>query len=174
MSLDLILMVLVVLAVAVEALNFLAKDLLPDLYGEKQLNTSLEKAQGELQQTDKKFTDRHGKLTKLQDEVEAARKAVHEVEEQITRGIEVPPVLVHTAGQPGRGKRFRATLSKELPATPDPVQQLIWEKPNFIDVWASDADAAHDAVAGQYKTPNGYQLGAFAPAPVPVQAGKST
>ena len=101
-------------------------------------------------------------LRKALADLDRAKTAYHDLEKEMSRRQRVEPVLVYQIGQETEtGIRFRATVSKALPAEPDPNQKRLWGRQNFVEVWTASEDKARTLAADQFPAKHGYTIGAF-------------
>jgi hypothetical protein len=159
------------LAVIVEVLNLVARDFFGGGRAQETIKESIRKTQSEIRAADKKLdslrTTRRGVLT----EFERAANKIEELEKQMRRAPDVPPALIHTlASTAGSGTRYRAKITKTLPADADEHQTLLWKHESFLDVTAAGPDDARDAARRQFPEGHGYTIGPFAPVSSSVES----
>lgn len=168
-----ILSALLLFAAAVEVFLLLGKDHLLDTRRRAALETSLQQAYTDLQEAKKRVEAKRAALLAKVEEVERRRAELQAADRAFAAAQKVMPTLVHTLGEQNAGIRFRAPLSKELPATPEAAQKLIWSCNNVVDVWAGDAAAARDMAEKQFRAKQDYNVGEFtampADAPAPIE-----
>ncbi len=156
---------LFIVAVAVELFLYLGKDYLLDTRRRAALEASLRQSYLDLQEAKRRIEVERAGLIAALDEADRQRAALSEADAAFARSQKIMPDLIHTLGERNSGIRFRAPLSKQLPATPEASQKLIWSCRNFLDVWASDANAARLAAEKQFQAKQDYDVGEFAAMP---------
>ena len=162
-----ILSALFMLAVVVEVFLLLGKDYLLDTRRRAALEVSLRQAYAELLEARARVEARRAELLAAIDAADDQRAELNEADEAFARSQRILPNLVHVLGDRNSGIRFRAPISKMLPATPDPAQQLIWSCKNFVDVWAGDIQAARELVLNQFRIKHDYDIGELTAMPPP-------
>ena len=167
-----ILSALFVFAVALELFLFLGKDYLLDTRRRAALEASLRQRYVDLQEAKKRIEVERAGLIAAIDEADRQRAALYEADKAFARSQKVMPSLIHTLGERNSGLRFRAPLTKQLPATPETSQKLIWSCQNFIDVWASDAYAARHTAEKQFHVKQDYDVGEFVAMPPQAPAAE--
>lgn len=150
------------LALAVEVLNFIAREFLSGVRREDTLKSAIEHTQKDLDEAKRKIGGIKSKLRQGLADLDRVKTAYHEVEKETARRNKVDPILVHLVGPSvGSGFRFRAPVTKVLPEKPDPNQKVLWTKESFVEVWAATEDAARTAAFEQFPSKQGYTIGAF-------------
>ncbi|MBV8536575.1 MAG: hypothetical protein JO128_13340 [Alphaproteobacteria bacterium] len=160
--------VLFVVAVAVELFLVLGKDYLLDTRRRASLEASLRQSYVDLQEARKRIEVERAGLIAAIEEADRQRAALSEADDAFARSQKTMPNLIHTLGERNSGIRFRAPLAKELPATPEPSQKLMWSCRNFVDVWASDLQAARQIAEKQFQAKQDYEFGDFVAMPSPA------
>jgi len=149
-------------ALAVEVLNFTAREFLSGVRREDVLKSAIRQTQKDLAEADEKISGIKSKLRHALNDLDKVKTAYHETEKEIARRNRVDPLLVHLVGaEAGTGFRFRAQITKVLPEKPDPNQTVLWGKDNFVEVWATTEDEARATAVGQFPTKQGYTIGSF-------------
>ncbi|HTY66807.1 MAG TPA: hypothetical protein VMH36_09155 [Alphaproteobacteria bacterium] len=156
---------LFIVAVAVELFLFLGKDYLLDTRRRAALEASLRQSYIDLQEAKRRIEVERAGLIAAIDEADRQRAALSEADAAFARSQKIMPDLIHTLGERNSGIRFRAPLTKQLPATPEASQKLMWSCRNFLDVWASDANAARQTAEKQFQAKQDYEIGEFAAMP---------
>lgn len=164
-----VLSVLFLFAVAVELFLLLGKDHLLDTRRRTALEASLRQAYTDLQEAKTRIAAQRAAVLAAIEEDERQRADRHEADRAFAAAQKIMPTLVHTLGERNTGLRFRAPLSKVLPATPEPSQKLIWSCKNFVDVWAGDAAGARAVAERQFQIKQDYDVGTFTAMP-PAEA----
>jgi DNA-binding protein H-NS len=164
---QLILMVLFVAAAAVEATLLIASDSIFGAGRTKALEAEIKRTQDDLKEAAKRLKERQSKLREANDENDKQLAKLEEIEKQASKAPRARPLLVHTAGPPGTGKRFRARVNKTLPMDPEAKQKLIWDHDNYVEVWVGDAESARQIAVRQFTAEAGYTVGDFVFIPPP-------
>lgn len=164
MTLLLILAVLAAFAIAVEALNFIAPDFIATMRRDAALKESVANTQKEVAESEKRLDGLRRQLRALQHDLSRATDGLEKLDEQFAERRRAEPVLVYLIASANKVPyRFRAPLSKALPAEPEDSQAMMWGSPAFVEVEANSADEAKQIAARQFPSQNGYAVGAFAP-----------
>ncbi len=167
------LVILVLCGIALEVLLNFGKHLLLGTRKHEALEEQIQKAQEDLRVSQKKIEERRATLRAAVEDADRTKADLQAAEKAFQESQKVVPTLVHVIGMPYSGARFRAMVTKDLPAKPDRSQQRIWACKNFIEVWADDANAAKVAIAKQFQEKQGYKVSDLtecapeAPRPVP-------
>lgn len=156
-----ILSVLFALAVAAELFLFVGKDYLLNKRRHMAIEASVRQVYVDLKESETRIEARRAALLAAVNAADARLANMIEADKSFATSHKVMPVLVHTVGDVGAGLRFRASLSKELPATPEASQQLIWRCKNLVEVWAADIGSARDLASKQFRDGQGYDIGEF-------------
>lgn len=152
-------------AVALELFLLLGKDALLKTRRRDALEASLRQTYTDLKEARQRIEARRTALLAAVDDAERQRGELAEADKAFARSQKTSPTLVHSVGEHGTGVRFRAAISKHLEATAEPSLKLIWGCQNFVDVWASDIDAARAVAAAQLPAKHGYVVGELAAMP---------
>ena len=153
---------LVAIALVVEVLNFIAREFLSGVRREDALKADVQKIQADIDEATGKLGGLKNDLRKALADLDGAKNSFHEVDKEIARRQRVEPVLVYQLGtETGTGFRFRAPVTKTLPAEPDAGQALLWKRQNFVEVWTASEDKARSLAADQFPAKHGYSIGAF-------------
>ena len=156
-----VLSALVVFAIALEVFLFLGKDYLLNARRRNALEASLRQAYADLQAAQKRLEEGRAALIAAIEDADGQRSQMRDADRAFAESHKVMPTLIHTLGHPGSGLRFRAPMAKELPAAPEPSQEVIWGCTNVVEVWAETADAARALAARQFAPKRGYAAGAL-------------
>lgn len=160
-----ILSALLLFAVAVEVFLFVGKDHLLDTRRRAALEATLRQAYTDLQEAKTRIAAKRADLLKAVEEGERQRAALQDATRAFAVSQKITPTLIHTLGERNAGVRFRAPLTKHLPATPEDAQKLVWSCKNFVDVWAGDAATAHQMAEKQFQVKQDYDVGEFTAMP---------
>jgi hypothetical protein len=155
------------LAVAVELLNLFAREFFGGGRAQEAIKESIRKTQSELRAADKKLDALRATRRTVASELERAAHKIEEMEREMRRTPDVPPALIHSVATAGSGGRYRAPLSKTLPAEADENQTLLWKNQAFVEVLAAGPEEALDAAKRQFPESHGYAIGAFIPVSSP-------
>jgi hypothetical protein len=158
---QLILMALFVVAAALEAALLIASDSIFGAGRTQALEAEIRRTQDDLKEAAKRVKEKRMRLQEAYDEGQHLLSSMHELDKRTSQMMRVRPVLVHTAGQGGTGKRFRARVNKQLPSEPEPKQKLLWDHDNYVEVWTDDMDTARQVALRQFATEAGYSVGEF-------------
>src|SRR5438105_13953246 len=120
--------VVIILALAAETLILLAREFLPEIYGEAVIHVAIKQTQTDLQESRKKIDTVATAAKAVRQELARAKQAIADIEQEFETRKKVDPVLVFAIGRPGylaEGARrcFRASLSKKLGPTAEPYQK---------------------------------------------------
>jgi hypothetical protein len=160
-----ILSALLLFAVAVEVFLFVGKDHLLDTRRRAALEASLRQVYTDLQEAKKRIETKRADMLQAVEEGERQRAELQDAARAFAAAQKIMPTLVHTLGEPNTGTRFRALLTKHLPATPEDSQKLIWSCKNYVDVWAGDAATARQTAERQFQIKQDYDIGEFTAMP---------
>ncbi len=84
------------------------------------------------------------------------------LEHELAQRRRVPPVFVYRIGPPSPTQlRYRAPVSKRLPAEAAPHQSLVWATSCVIETWANSPRQAGEQAGQQFRAELGYSVGAF-------------
>jgi septal ring factor EnvC (AmiA/AmiB activator) len=153
------------IAVALELFLFIGKDAVLKSRRREGLEESLRQAHADLKEARQRIEARRAALLAAVDAADRQRTELAETDKAFARSQKTSPTLVHTIGEPGTGIRFRATISKRLAPAAEPSLKLIWDCQNYIDVWASEIEAAKNLAAAQFPSKHDYSIGEFAAMP---------
>ena len=156
-----ILSLLFVCVLAVELFLSFGKDYLLGTRRRAALETALRQSYADLQEMKKRLDAARGDLLRTIEYAEGERAHRLEADRAFKQSQKILPNLIHTLGEHGAGTRFRAPLAKQLPEKPEPSQELVWACKNFVDVWASDMEAAREIAVRQFPAKRHYQVGEF-------------
>lgn len=157
-----ILSALFVGSLALEVFLFIGKDYVLNTRRRVALEGSLRQAYTDLQEAKKRIETRRADLIAAIDDADRQLSDLREAAKAFETSRTVLPTLIHAVGRMEAGVQFRAPISKQLPAAPEPAQKLIWTCKNFIDVWAVDSDDARRLAMEQFPFKQGYDVGDFA------------
>ncbi len=158
----LILAVLIAAALVVEVLNFIAREFFSGVRREEALKAELNQIGADLDKAADKLGALKNDLRKGLADLDLAKTGYHDAEKEISRRQRLQPVLVYLLGaETGMGFRFRAPVTKALPAEPDAHQKLLWGRENFVEVWTASEDKARSFASDQVPAKQGYTIGAF-------------
>lgn len=143
-------------ALAIEAFLFLGKDYVLDTHRRVALESSIRQGHDDLKESNKRMAARRQELLAAIDDAERRRSDIQKADRAFAESQKVLPTLIHVFGSPAAGTRFRATVAKELPATPERSQKLIWACKNFVDVYAPDVETARALLSSQFQERHGY------------------
>jgi len=163
--------VVLIIAVALEALLLVGQDKLFDSKKLADMEAELEKTYGDLREAKKRIDDRQIALRTVNVDAERQRKQIQEADKAFAESQKVMPKLIHVIGTPNPGPCFRAPITKTLPANPDRAQKAVWGCTNFIEVWADDVVTAKATAERQFQEKQGYKIGemvAFQPPQPPL------
>jgi hypothetical protein len=150
------------LALAVEVLNFVAREFLSGVRREDTLKAALAQIHKDLDQADDKLGGVKSNLRKALNDLDKARTSFQEVEKEIARRHKLEPVLVYPVGsEVGTGFRFRAPLTKTLPEKPEENQTLLWKRESYVEIWTNSEDQARAGAEDQFPRKHGYTIGPF-------------
>lgn len=106
---------------------------------------------------------RQAELTAARTRADAAKAALKLAKDDIADAPKAREILIHEVGEPGILPIFRAQLRKTLPPAAEPNQGLFWSRENFVDVWATNPEAAEKVASRLFASKAGYELGTFRP-----------
>ncbi len=104
---------------------------------------------------------RQAELAAVKTRSEAAKAALQQANHDIADAPKAREIFIHEVGEPGILPIFRASLRRNLSDKPEPNQVLFWSYENFVDVWATNPDAAERVASRLFSAKAGYELGAF-------------
>ncbi len=163
-----IFLALSVMAIGLEVLFFVSRGALLRASQAQLLQGRINAVQAEVTQTREQVASRQAELATAQTDLAQARATLKQAEEDLAAGRKPREVLVHRIAGPSNGTLFRATVSKVLPATPEPHQALIWSYENVIELQATDAAAAQKTASRAFAATAGYVLGELQRVALPV------
>jgi hypothetical protein len=150
------------LALVAELILIIGREFLSGGQQVAALKESIRKTQSELRAADKKLDSLRTNRRGAAKELEAAIAKLEEIEQQSRRAPESPPVLLYLLGQPGDfGRRFRAKITKTVPAEADEGQALLWKHESLVEIVTDTADEARREALRHFPEANGYALGPF-------------
>jgi hypothetical protein len=104
---------------------------------------------------------RQAELTAAKTRKEAAATALRQATHDVADAPAAREIFIHEVGEPGILPIFRASLRRTLSDKPEPNQVLFWSYENFVDVWATNPDAAERVASRLFAAKAGYELGRF-------------
>lgn len=143
-----------------------AAQLGPELFAansrEAALKEEISKLHHDLTTADKKIDSMKTSTRASDAEIETARVEINRIDREIVQKRRVPPVLIYRIGPPSPTQlRYRAPISKQLPAQAEAHQSLVWRTPCVVETWAHTPRAAAQQAHQQFRPELGYTLGAF-------------
>jgi len=144
----------------------LAVRLAPELFAahsrESALKEEVSKLHHDLTTAEKKIESMMASTRASEAEIEAARVEINRLERELSQRKRVPPILIYRIGPPSPTQlRYRAPISKKLPAEPEPHQALVWRTPCLVETWAHTPRQASQQANQQFRAELGYAVGAF-------------
>ncbi len=144
----------------------LAVRLAPELFAansrESALKEEVSKLHHDLTAAEKKIESMKVSTRAADTEIEAARVEIHRLERELAQRKRVPPILIYRIGPPSPTQlRYRAPITKQLPAAPEPDQALVWRTPCIVETWANTPRHASQQASQQFRAELGYSVGAF-------------
>ena len=175
---SLILGALFMAGLALEIFLLVGRDYLLKTRRRAAFEDSLRKAQEDCQEARKRIEERRADFRAAADQAERQRAEIAKADEAFAKAQKTMPTLTYTLGEKGDGTRFRAAISKTLPAKAEAAQRLVWSCENFVDVWAINVETAAQVAGTQFPAKHGYVIGEFAtmmPAPeAPAESSPET
>ena len=162
-----VLSLLIVCVLAAELLLFFGRDTLLGTRRRAALEAALRQSYADLQEAKKRIDAARAGLLQAIEHAEGERARRADADRAFKQSQKILPNLIHTLGESGTGTRFRAPLAKQLPANPEPSQELVWSCRNFIEVWAGDTETARQTAARQFSATHHYSVGEFTALPRP-------
>lgn len=156
-----ILLALSVMTIGLEVLLFVFRGPLLRAAQAQVLQGRIDATQAEVAQAKEQVAARQSELTTAEADVAKARAALKLAEEELAAGRRPRELMVHRIGGPAAPTLFRATISKVLPATPEPNQALLWSYENVVELHAGDAASAQKVASRAFAAKAGYALGTF-------------
>jgi len=154
-----ILLALSVMTIGLEVLLFVFKGPLLRAAQAQALQGRINAVQADLSKAKEQVAGRQAELTTAEGDLAKARAALTLAEEELAAGRRPRELMVHRIGGPSAPVLFRATVSKVLPAKPEPNQALLWSYNNVIELQANDAAAAQKLASRAFAAKAGYALG---------------
>jgi hypothetical protein len=153
---------LFVLALLAESANLLGPQMFAVMGRDGALKDEISQLQRDLAQIEKKFDAAKAATAKSITEIEKLRKEASRLERELDDRRAVVPVLVYRIAQSSATLiRFRAPISKTLPAETDSQQALIWRAPGVIETWSLSPDQAAVQAQHHFRRELGYTVGTF-------------
>jgi hypothetical protein len=140
----------------------MASDLFGTTHREAALKEEVGKLHHDLTHAEKKIGGLKDSRRAAETQMEAARQELTRLERDLNQRKRVPPVFVFRIGPPSPTQlRYRAPITKQFPADPEPTQALIWRTPCLVETWATSPRQAAQYAGQQFRAELGYAVGAF-------------